>query len=391
MAAKIKTTMLPRNDSWVLKPRGMSRLPSIWCGKGLSLGWIVRLNETFSHELVKFFNHPGNSTDRSPYRSPYSIQSVCSAGKALDASPNDSSFAKQAAEGDSSLFSDPSNFDSFNGTSDTKESLNSLLSSSKSMFPLTNRRHASLFSHYIQVLARGLDVTSSERYFSTTVPALAAHCELLFYAILTFSSRHLSLIDPHDGLEAEEFHEKCLNILILFSNEVTILDENLLAATVLLRVYEELSAPLDGADEERHLSGISAYLNSLNVSTIHIDIRNTAFWPYLRQDLYSSILSSSPLKLKPKFYPLNCLYEASNDDCVWSNHAICIFANIVNFCYNGSDTKSRESWKVLEAHSERWHEHLPSGFGPVYFGHQHSAWENRFYPEIYFQQIWHGN
>jgi len=145
----------------------------------------------------------------------------------------------------------------------------------------------------------------------------------LFYAILTLSSRHLSFIKPHDGLEAEEFHEKCLNILILFSNQVALLDENLLAATVLLRVYEELSAPLDGADEERHLSGISAYLNSLHVSTSNEDIRKAAFWSYLRQDLYSSILSSSPLRLMPKFSALKCVYEVSENDCVWSNHAIC--------------------------------------------------------------------
>jgi len=275
----------------------------------------------------------------------------------------------------------------------SKMSPSAILYSSESTFPLSNRRHAILFCHYVDNLSHWLDVTSRMEHFSKELPARAAHCDLLFYAILTLSSRHLSRINFQNTYEAEEYHERCLNILIpIFNNEEAIADENILATAVLLRLYEEMTASVAGSDEEKHLKGINVYVNAVNACLDFKekgDVGRTAFWAYLRQDLYITMLYAHPLKLRPELYPLDYIHETSDDDCIWANQAICIVANVANFCYNTVNRTQSSMWEYLDAQIERWHMKLPSRFRPILYGQQ-AAFENRFYPEIRFQQIWHG-
>ena len=59
-------------------------------------------------------------------------------------------------------------------------------------------------------------------------------------AILASASRHIAWISKVEDTESGKYHDKCLQILIpLLDNPVNVLDDNLFAAMVVLRQYEE--------------------------------------------------------------------------------------------------------------------------------------------------------
>jgi hypothetical protein len=64
----------------------------------------------------------------------------------------------------------------------------------------------------------------------------------LLNAIFALSARHLSSIGRHhDSLASNRYHDECLKYLIPMLNDTaTITDENIFAATIILRVLEEM-------------------------------------------------------------------------------------------------------------------------------------------------------
>lgn len=59
-------------------------------------------------------------------------------------------------------------------------------------------------------------------------------------AILASASRHIAWISKVEDTESGNYHDKCLQILIpLLDSPVNVLDENLFAAIIILRQYEE--------------------------------------------------------------------------------------------------------------------------------------------------------
>ena len=91
-----------------------------------------------------------------------------------------------------------------------------------------------------------------------TLPPRASQCPALLNAIYTASARHLCRLDKYrnklnqieylgkqlPGLHFEtavEYHSRCIEHLIALSDDpAAIFDENLLAASVILRFYEEV-------------------------------------------------------------------------------------------------------------------------------------------------------
>lgn len=72
----------------------------------------------------------------------------------------------------------------------------------------------------------------------------APYCPLLLYACLAISARHLShttkTVPPH---VADEYHERCIGILlpVLENKDMNISIDILLASTVILRFFEQIS------------------------------------------------------------------------------------------------------------------------------------------------------
>lgn len=77
-----------------------------------------------------------------------------------------------------------------------------------------------------------------------TVVERATFCPLLLYACLAVSARHLSNTSKEVPSEvADGYHERCIGILlpILEDGKVTTSLDTLLAATVILRLFEQMS------------------------------------------------------------------------------------------------------------------------------------------------------
>jgi hypothetical protein len=64
---------------------------------------------------------------------------------------------------------------------------------------------------------------------------------ILLNAIFAISAQNMSLVSNYDALEGPHYYHECISLMIpTISHIEEDCDENLLAATVLLRTYEEM-------------------------------------------------------------------------------------------------------------------------------------------------------
>ena len=86
-----------------------------------------------------------------------------------------------------------------------------------------------------------LDVTDPERHFTIDVCQRARSSPILLSAIMALAAQHLSRTTGYDATEADRYHERGVNLLIpLLNDDKTVNDENMLAATVLFRFFEQM-------------------------------------------------------------------------------------------------------------------------------------------------------
>lgn len=86
-----------------------------------------------------------------------------------------------------------------------------------------------------------LDLCDPHRHFELVVPERAGTCKTLLNAILAIAARHLSWTSEFDPLASNRYHNECLKYLTPMLNHAsTLSDENLFAATIILRMLEEM-------------------------------------------------------------------------------------------------------------------------------------------------------
>jgi hypothetical protein len=118
-----------------------------------------------------------------------------------------------------------------------------------------------LFRHFIENLSPSFDMCDPAKQFGTTVPRRAATCPPLMNAILASSAKRWSRDRKLDTLTGNRYHQKCLDALIpALSNTAALLDENLLAAIVILRYMEEVDVPIGDTSFESHLLGTRIFI-----------------------------------------------------------------------------------------------------------------------------------
>ncbi|KAF1729762.1 hypothetical protein CRV24_010302 [Beauveria bassiana] len=122
--------------------------------------------------------------------------------------------------------------------------LHSLSSSSTAhcvAFPLRDPDEARLMKYYLEYMCNWFDLCDVSRQFALKVPLRAMSSPTLRNAIFALSSRHLSLRGQFDEYASTRYHQECLRQLSSVSHgSPDLLDDNLLAATILLRTLEEL-------------------------------------------------------------------------------------------------------------------------------------------------------
>ncbi|PSS28468.1 hypothetical protein M430DRAFT_132978 [Amorphotheca resinae ATCC 22711] len=255
--------------------------------------------------------------------------------------------------------------------------------------PFKVPHEALLFQHYMEHLAPLLDITDIQRHFGVDVPERAMSCPVLLNALLAFSARHLSRTSDYDPAIADYYHQKCVRLMIpMLDQKELVADETLFAAAVILRAFEETDESNMGGGPEPHLTGTSVFANAQLEFGTWGGLGHAAFWVFVRQDIYMSLLSQRPLKVDLKGWEdrlsFNLGFEPTSD-CTWANRMIWIVAEIVAFCFGD---KNGSNWEAPRMKTERWNLCRPKSFDPILY-HPRDEKCGRLFPEIRLGHPWH--
>jgi Fungal specific transcription factor domain len=208
-------------------------------------------------------------------------------------------------------------------------------------------------------------------------------------ALLCFSAKHLSNV-PGSGIDpsmADNYYTESMNQMIPLLNDPNgLLEDALLASNVLLRMYEIMKG-MGMKDNQYHLWGASS-LVSASVQKINVNMRNlrhTAFWAYMRQDVTIALAMNSPTKLNLE----NCGVElefTEVDDDIWTNRMTFLLAKTVNYCF-GPEEKTMDRWREAKRLVDLWKERAPTSFKPFYT--QPHGVHGEPFPAIWLLFPWH--
>ncbi|KAH8690308.1 hypothetical protein BGW36DRAFT_390575 [Talaromyces proteolyticus] len=172
----------------------------------------------------------------------------------------------------------------------------------------------------------------------------------LMNAIYTTSARHLSRIRKYymgdeihyqgkvlPDLKPETalyYHNRCIEHLVSLSDDpLETKDEDLLAAAVILRFYEEVDVPFTGDDIENALSGIQVFLDAEAISTAAgSSLRRAAYWVALRQETITAFSKQRPFRLPLEPCETYRSFEPA-DDYVWANRLVLHCADVLQYCF----------------------------------------------------------
>ncbi|KAM5358508.1 hypothetical protein ACJZ2D_015233 [Fusarium nematophilum] len=296
-------------------------------------------------------------------------------------------------------------------TSDTSNIGNDQGSGSSSYDGLSlvrDRTEAHLLRHYRQTLAplvclllfrlrhaadttnslgTQFDVTDANRHFQLEVTKRASKCQVLLNAIFALAALHLCRTCSFDASVADKYHSRCNSMLdSLLSSEQSVADENLLATVVVLRKYEEMNIMATGKDFERHLVKSAALFNSPTCA-LGGGLGQTAFWQFVRQDVYLSLPKRAPPRTDISIQP-PLTKEAGAPDCVWANRIVWITVCILAYCF-AEQPQDAIVWHDLNEKIAQWDREKPPTFDPIYF-REPSPQDGCFFPEIWLSDPWHG-
>jgi hypothetical protein len=310
-----------------------------------------------------------------------------------------------------------------------------------------------LFRYYIDHLSTWLDFCDPDRHFQMVVPQRARRCPPLMNAILAASARHLTRVPKnrtesgavqydgrilHDLTDetALHYHNNCIHdLLTLGANPEQTRNENLLAAGIILRFYEEVDYPLqdDERDSELFLRVINIFIeaqipnvplspgrslsipgstaasteleipadiyNSPNTLSntasfenkrwYMADLRQAAFWVAFRQEVYSAFLKQRPFNMSLSRCDVFRSF-APAEDALWTARLVIFCADVLEFCYGNSHqppahevdgTSTKDRWSHLKSLEQKWVDLLPSSFEPIYFREPDKS-KGEVFPEI---------
>ncbi|CAI0646505.1 unnamed protein product [Colletotrichum noveboracense] len=236
------------------------------------------------------------------------------------------------------------------------------------LWPLRDRQEAFLYRYFIDSLAPLFDLCDSGRHFARVVPKRAVYCPTLLNAMFSAAAKRLSRTMGVDAVIADRYHQRCLRSLIpALSSSTAVVDDNLLAAVVILRFTEEVD--IGSMTLESHLMGTRILLAAQANAADFSSLRLSAFWLALRQEIYMAFVHTRPVH--PNFFPsIRRILERKDADdttadCYYANKVIGICAACLSHCY-GQENHHGKSYVELKQELEDWWREKPWYFQPMW-------------------------
>jgi hypothetical protein len=256
------------------------------------------------------------------------------------------------------------------------------------LWPLEHEQEAMLLQHYIEDVALFFDMIDPRDHFGVHIVQMAKQNSTLMNAILALSARQLSRTTDFDPYIADAYYQRCFDTLIPALNDgVAIKEEPLLAATVILRLLEEMNISIIGSDPQGHLFGTQAIIRAAEQSyagTSGPDWRQAIYWAAFRQELWISLMTQRPFKLH--IFPADRSLEPANDS-IWATRTIAHLADVSNFVF-GEDRHSIVRYNQLMDENKSWAQCRPDSFDPFYFRQDRDG-SGRNFPDMRFHQKTH--
>lgn len=236
---------------------------------------------------------------------------------------------------------------------------------------LTDPHEARLLRHFVEKLAISFDLTDPLCHFRNVVPQRAMNDPILLNAILAASARHLSRISGGDPYIADKYHQECIQHLIpMLNDETAVLDENLLASTVILRYLEEIDVPISGKlhpDGAGHLIGTHVFISAQEISAVFGGLRLAAFWVGLRQEIYVAFVNQRSIIPPLQHCNVDRSFEPA-DEGTWANRIIVHCAETIRWCFGLHEhERSPAQFAELLQYSEDWLKFTPPCYNPIYY------------------------
>ncbi|KAI1130802.1 hypothetical protein F5Y10DRAFT_288552 [Nemania abortiva] len=157
---------------------------------------------------------------------------------------------------------------------------------------------------------------------------------------------------------ATTYHNQAVNMLIpILDGPIKTLDENVLAAIVLLRGAEELS----DVDLGTHLFGGAQLLRATSGFAAAGGLGEAASWIILRQSIYLSLTRSQPL-----YISLDCYRQSrafyNVDGASLANRATFLCAQVLIYAFGvgeGAPGRNVDEWDMLNEHADEWYRSRP--------------------------------
>ncbi|KAF2452412.1 hypothetical protein BDY21DRAFT_294800, partial [Lineolata rhizophorae] len=243
--------------------------------------------------------------------------------------------------------------------------------------PLRDHREAELVIYFVNHLAPLFDICDPDKHFASVVPERAAICPALLNAVFAASAKHLSRVKNYDSLVAVAHHQECLKCIApRLSNDIAVMDENLLAAIIILRFFEEVEVPIFEPDRQDHLLGIRALIEAQLPSMSPNEFHQAAFWVGLRQEVYMAVIHQRPIGLNLDRLTFDRSFSPAADH-VWANRMVLHLANVIQYCFG--DDGNIATYKQLVEYSAAWMASKPPSFIPIFV--EQPEGENMF-PEV---------
>lgn len=251
------------------------------------------------------------------------------------------------------------------------------------------------------------------RHFTLAVPQHARRCPPLLNAIFTLAARHLASLPRFktDGViqyqnirlpkltedTAVKYHQACIAYLMKLSSDPEhVRNENLLAAAVILRYYEEIDPSLTGEDIKTLIHTFQLFVTAqANPYAYPIDegkhseylrpgsavgtfdhslpylkgFQHASFRVALRQETMIAFLKQRAVRLPLEAWRVLQGFDEAEDS-VWSDRHLYHCAQVLQFCFGGEGGSGKaqiERWNELREFEINWDQSKPLSFMPIHY------------------------